>query len=121
MTSETTPDPTATGHAAGPARRTVLRGAAVLGVLGVGGALSGCGGGSGGSSGSSEAVAGTVLGPVSDVPSGGGKIYPAAKIVVTQPSMGEYKAFSAVCTHQSCIVATVSDGTINCTCHGSKY
>ena len=42
-------------------------------------------------------------------------------VVVTQPSGGKYVAFSAVCTHQGCSVATVSDGTINCPCHGSKF
>ncbi|MFE6484380.1 Rieske (2Fe-2S) protein, partial [Streptomyces sp. NPDC057757] len=30
-------------------------------------------------------------------------------------------AFSSICTHQRCPVANVSDGTINCTCHGSKF
>ncbi len=42
-------------------------------------------------------------------------------MVVTQPEEGEFKAFSAVCTHASCLVSTVSDGTINCPCHGSKF
>ena len=41
--------------------------------------------------------------------------------MVTQPTEGEFKAFSAVCTHQGCLVASVSDGTINCDCHGSKF
>ncbi|MFS8203904.1 Rieske (2Fe-2S) protein [Streptomyces sp. CWNU-52B] len=56
-----------------------------------------------------------------DVPVGGGKILKAEKVVVTQPERGGFKAFSAVCTHQGCVVADVSDGTINCTCHGSKF
>jgi Rieske Fe-S protein len=30
-------------------------------------------------------------------------------------------AFSAVCTHQGCIVDAISGGTINCPCHGSKF
>lgn len=55
-----------------------------------------------------------------DIPVGSGKIFPDAQTVITQPKNGEFKAFSAVCTHQSCIVATVTD-TINCDCHGSKY
>ncbi|MFD4695653.1 Rieske (2Fe-2S) protein [Streptomyces sp. NPDC058463] len=57
----------------------------------------------------------------SDVPVGGGTIFKDRKIVVTQPEAGEFKAFSAVCTHAGCIVASVSDGTINCACHGSKF
>src|SRR5690348_1123610 len=42
---------------------------------------------------------GTVLGAASEIPVGGGAIYKAAKVVVTQPASGQYKAFSAVCTH----------------------
>ncbi|HEY4703322.1 MAG TPA: Rieske (2Fe-2S) protein, partial [Streptosporangiaceae bacterium] len=34
---------------------------------------------------------------------------------------GEYKAFSAVCTHAQCFVDQVVDGTIDCPCHGSKF
>ena len=64
---------------------------------------------------------GTVLGMASEIPVGGGKAYTAAKVVVTQPTKGEYKAFSAVCTHVGCICNQVADGTINCPCHGSKF
>jgi Rieske Fe-S protein len=64
---------------------------------------------------------GTLLGTASDVPVGGGMVYTAAKVVVTQPSKGEYKAFSAVCTHVGCLCNQVADGTINCPCHGSKF
>jgi Rieske Fe-S protein len=64
---------------------------------------------------------GTLLGTASDVPVGGGMVYTAAKIVVTQPSKGVYKAFSAVCTHVGCLCNQVADGTINCPCHGSKF
>jgi len=42
-------------------------------------------------------------------------------IVITQPEAGTFKAFTAVCTHAGCIVNTVSGGTINCPCHGSKF
>jgi Rieske Fe-S protein len=57
----------------------------------------------------------------SQVPVGGGQILTAAKIVVTQPQAGTFKAFSAVCTHQGCIVDAVANGTIDCPCHGSKF
>jgi Rieske Fe-S protein len=66
-------------------------------------------------------VAGTVLGQASDIPVGGGAIYTAAKVVVTQPSPGQYQAFSAVCTHVGCIVNKVANGTIDCPCHGSEF
>jgi Rieske Fe-S protein len=56
-----------------------------------------------------------------DIPVGGGKVFESAKIVVTQPTAGDFKAFSAVCTHQGCIVSSVKDGTINCPCHGSQF
>ena len=45
---------------------------------------------------------------------------PTPQTVITQPKKGEFKAFSAICTHQGCIVAAVTT-TINCPCHGSKY
>ena len=101
-------------------RRKTLTGAAVVGV-GVP-LLAACGSDDGGSTDSAPDVAsGETLGPASEVPVGGGKIYPDQKLVVTQPTEGEFKGFSAVCTHQSCLVATVDKGTINCTCHGSKF
>jgi nitrite reductase/ring-hydroxylating ferredoxin subunit len=62
-----------------------------------------------------------VLGKVADIPEGGGKVFKEQKIVVTRPSADEYKAFSAVCTHQGCAVKEVVDGTINCPCHNSKF
>ena len=54
-----------------------------------------------------------------DVPVGSGVI--VDEVVVTQPSAGEFKGFSAICTHQGCTVNEVADGTINCPCHGSKF
>ncbi|MBE8476602.1 Rieske (2Fe-2S) protein [Streptomyces justiciae] len=68
-----------------------------------------------------EASAGTELARTSDIPVGGGKIFKDEKVVVTQPEKGEFKAFTNICTHQQCPVASVSDGTINCNCHGSKF
>jgi Rieske Fe-S protein len=66
-------------------------------------------------------LTGTVLGAASEIPVGGGKIYRAAKVVVTQPARGQYQAFSAVCTHVGCIMSKVADGTIDCPCHGSEF
>jgi Rieske Fe-S protein len=105
----------------GITRRHTLTGAAVLGV-GVP-FLAACGGSDGSSAtdGAGAAKPGEELGPTSDVPVGGGKIYTDQKIVVTQPTGGDFKAFSAVCTHQSCLVTRVAGGTIDCKCHGSKF
>jgi Rieske Fe-S protein len=73
---------------------------------------------SGGSSGGGGA---DVLADTSDIKVGGGEVYPDQQVVVTQPESGQFKCFTAVCSHQGCIVANVSDGTINCDCHGSQY
>jgi Rieske Fe-S protein len=62
-----------------------------------------------------------VLASTTDVPVGGGKILASQKIVITQPQAGAFHAFTAVCTHQGCIVGTVAGGTIDCPCHGSKF
>ncbi|MFJ3229092.1 Rieske (2Fe-2S) protein [Streptomyces sp. NPDC086783] len=108
------------------ARRTVL-------VTGAAALLAGCSkygdeGGDGtpesssaGSSKTGDAPGGEELAGTGDIPVGGGKIFKEQKIVVTQPEKGDFKAFSAVCTHAGCTVASVSDGTINCPCHGSKF
>ena len=77
---------------------------------------------SAGASASQGGAAGpAALAQTSDVPVGGGKILSEKKIVITQPKAGSFDAFSAVCTHQGCIVGDVSGGTINCPCHGSKF
>ena len=62
-----------------------------------------------------------VLGKAIDVPVNGGVVYKDQKIVVTQPVKGQFKGYSAVCTHQGCVVNEVAAGTINCDCHGSKF
>ena len=89
-------------------------------------------GGSSAAAGGSSAAAGrnsaaaassgpVVLARTADIPVGGGKILTDKKIVITEPQSGTFKAFTAVCTHQACLVDTVSGGTINCPCHGSKF
>jgi len=64
---------------------------------------------------------GMPLGKASVVPLGGGTVFAAQRVVVTQPQAGRYVGLSAVCTHQGCVVADVDGGTINCPCHGSRY
>lgn len=66
-------------------------------------------------------VTGTVLGAAAEIPVGGGRIFTPARVVVTQPTRGQYRAFSAVCTHVGCIVNEVTGGTIDCPCHGSQF
>lgn len=118
------------GATLGIDRRTVIGGVGVVGLGVVGAAtLAACGGGSStanqsgsaasgaaGSAGSGRAVV-----KAADIPVGGGTVFDAAKVVVTQPKAGEFKAFSAICTHKGCTVAGVANGTITCPCHGSTY
>ncbi|GAQ71827.1 cytochrome b6-f complex iron-sulfur subunit [Streptomyces turgidiscabies] len=101
----------------GPTRRTILlaTGAAAL--------TAGCSkyGDESGSSTVSAGSPGQELATTADIPVGGGKIFKDEQVVVTQPKDGEFKAFTSICTHQQCPVANVEGGTINCTCHGSKF
>lgn len=73
-------------------------------------------GSAGGGTGGGEALAQTA-----DIEVGGGQIFADQEVVVTQPKSGEFKCFTAICTHQGCLLSSVSDGTINCDCHGSQY
>lgn len=99
-------------------RRIVFSG---LGALGVAAALAGCAG-SGDDSGSTPALdSGAELATTSEVPVGGGIILTEQKLVITQPTAGTFKAFTAVCTHQGLLVTSVEDGTIMCANHGSSY
>ena len=137
MTQEPNQDSSAT-------RRGVLAG---VGLVGLAGAITACGASgasgsptsanstSGGgattatvpsaSSSSKQSTSGgaatDALTSTSAIPVGGGKIFNTQTVVVTQPAAGEYKAFSAVCTHMGCLVSTISDGIIHCPCHGSEY
>jgi len=70
---------------------------------------------------SSSPAASGVQVATSDVPVGGGKVLEKEQIVVTQPTAGTFKAFTAVCTHQGCTVAGVANGTITCACHNSTF
>lgn len=113
-------------------RRSVLAaaGAAVL--------VAGCGGGGGDDGPSPTAgdptagdptetgtptggAGGEQLTSTAEVPVGGGVILREQRIVVTQPEEGRFEGFSAVCTHQQCLVGSVTDGAIVCPCHGSRF
>lgn len=126
---DTLPDGSAPAAMSGATRRAMLlgAGAAAVAVLGAcstydqngstGGGASGppAGGQGGGSAGA------TSLARKADIPVGGGVVFKDQQVVVTQPQAGEFKAFTAVCTHQQCLVTEVKGGTINCPCHQSKF
>jgi nitrite reductase/ring-hydroxylating ferredoxin subunit len=95
-------------------RRTVMAGAGALVLTAT---LQACTGQDAGS----PPVSGTTLGSSSDVPVGGGTVFADAGVVVTQPTRGEFHAFSAICTHQGCSVTEVKERAIICSCHGSQF
>ncbi|MER6195393.1 Rieske (2Fe-2S) protein [Streptomyces cyaneofuscatus] len=106
-------------------RRTVVL---AVGAAGAAAALTACGGSDG--SGGAESVeqqpgsggaGGAVLAKTADIPEGGGVVFAAQKVVVTQPTAGQFKAFSATCTHQGCAVKDVTDNVITCPCHNSTF
>ncbi|MEU0922372.1 Rieske (2Fe-2S) protein [Streptomyces cyaneofuscatus] len=106
-------------------RRTVVL---AVGAAGAAAALTACGG-SDGSDGAesveqqpgSGGAGGAVLAKTADIPEGGGVVFAAQKVVVTQPTAGQFKAFSATCTHQGCAVKDVVDNVITCPCHNSTF
>ena len=61
------------------------------------------------------------LASVSEIPVGGGVIVPEPPIVITQPVAGTFKAFTAICPHQGCLVSEVAKNEIVCPCHGSLF
>ena len=94
------------------------------GLLGLGVGLpllAACGSSDSSGSGSGGTTAKGTIGKAADVPVGGGKIYAGDKVVLTQPTQGQFKAFSAICTHQGCPVSKITGTAIECTCHGSKF
>lgn len=114
-------------------RRTVLQAG---GILAVGGLVAACSSGGGGAAATSEAAGGSApagsapaspssggagVAQVADIPVGGGVILDDPAVVITQPTEGEVKAFTAICTHQGCLVSEVVDNEIFCPCHGSKF
>jgi Rieske Fe-S protein len=100
-------------------RRAIFQlvGLSALAVAGVSACSNPTSGGATGASGGSA----TVRVPLADIPVGGGVIRAADQVVVTQATAGQYKAFSAVCQHQACLVGSIEGKTIVCPCHGSTY
>ncbi|MFD8147431.1 Rieske 2Fe-2S domain-containing protein [Streptomyces sp. NPDC059708] len=105
------------------ARRTVLKGAAALaGTVGAGASLAACStGGGGGAGGPAVPKEPVELGAVTEVPVGGAKLFREQKVVVSCPAEGQYKAFSAQCTHAGCVLDKIDKGEGNCPCHGSRF
>ncbi|MFI1828568.1 Rieske (2Fe-2S) protein [Streptomyces sp. NPDC020412] len=102
------------------ARRTVLKGAALAGAAGLG--VAAC---------STESKLGHAttptptepvdLGAADAVPVGGARLYKDKRLVVSCPAEGQYRAFSAQCTHAGCALDKVEGTEGNCPCHGSRF
>ena len=101
-------------------RRAVLAGAAAVGVAG---ALAACGDGSpppaSSAGGDGNTGDGNTTVSAANVPVGSAAI--VGQVVVSQPTAGSFKAFSAVCPHQGCLVSRVEGKEITCACHGSAF
>ncbi|MFF0276507.1 MULTISPECIES: Rieske (2Fe-2S) protein [unclassified Streptomyces] len=101
-------------------RRTVLKGAALAGAAGLG--VAACSTESKvGHAGVPTPTAPVALGAPDEVPVGGAKLYREQKVVVSCPAEGQYKAFSAQCTHAGCVLDKIEDNEGNCPCHGSRF
>ncbi|CAM3735352.1 Rieske (2Fe-2S) protein [Nocardiopsis gilva] len=69
-----------------------------------------------------DAVRGTVVAQTTDIPEGSGKVIVRDKLVITQPKKGDFRAYSAVCTHSGCTIQEVTEAdNIHCLCHGSEF
>ncbi|MEU4495182.1 Rieske (2Fe-2S) protein [Streptomyces sp. NPDC023998] len=102
------------------ARRTVLKGAALAGAAGLG--VAACSTDSKlGHAQNPTPTAPVELGAADAVPVGGAKLYREQRLVVSCPAEGQYKAFSAQCTHAGCVLDKLEGTEGNCPCHGSRF
>ncbi|MEE2031913.1 QcrA and Rieske domain-containing protein [Rhodococcus chondri] len=62
-----------------------------------------------------------VVAATADVPIGGAVLLTGKRLVLSQPTAGDFHAFIAVCTHQGCNITGVEDDLIVCNCHGSTF
>ena len=111
-----------------PSRRTVFQGLLALGgVALVPGVITACssGGGESGSDDTGDEEGGGITGEISaaDVAVGTAVVVELGddKVVVAQPTEGEYVAFSAVCTHEGTDVEAGDGMQLTCPNHGSQY
>lgn len=117
----------------GPARRTVLRGAAAAGAgIAVGLPLA--------ADGPAQAATPTLekkprgkdkkkwsrssgdpVAATEEIPVGSGKLFESDELIVTQPATGTFRGFSPFCTHQGCLVDLFENRQMICTCHSATY
>jgi Rieske Fe-S protein len=64
---------------------------------------------------------GRLLAQLARIPVGGGLVLAGSQVVLSRSQAGEVHGFSAICTHQGCLVGSVEHGVIVCPCHGSRF
>jgi nitrite reductase/ring-hydroxylating ferredoxin subunit len=77
---------------------------------------------------SPEPAAPSTGGPIAvckttDIPIGSGKKFDVegTPILITQPRVGEFRGFSAICTHAGFVMNNVANSEIKCDNHGALY
>jgi Rieske Fe-S protein len=125
------------GPAMDDARELSRRAALAMGGTGaIGGALilAGCAADDSGTGGSGSAepspseadgatdAAGDEVAALADIPVGGSidASIGGEPVLLAQPSAGQVVAYSAICTHQGCVV-TAAGSKFECPCHGSVF
>ena len=125
-------DDALTDHPVLASRRAVLLGAGAVGAAGI---LAACGDDAPPATPQTTATAPQATAPgsvpaeedfagdiaVADVPVGSGVIVQARNAIVTQPTAGEFMAYSSTCTHMACQLSSVDGDKINCMCHNSQF
>ncbi len=113
-----------------PSRRALIAGAGAASLTGV---LAACGGDDqtpdAGSTTGAPATTGPAVPPApagplttkSKIPVGGAVSFGADGVIVAQPSAGKFVGFSAICTHQDCVLTKIEGDKITCGCHQSQF
>src|SRR5688572_13012072 len=100
-----------------PSRRALIAGAGAVSLTGV---LAACGGDDQPPPSSTGATSGAAPAPTtggpqqpailttkSKIPVGGAVSYGADGVIVAQPTAGKFVGFSAICTHQECVLTNI--------------
>jgi nitrite reductase/ring-hydroxylating ferredoxin subunit len=72
---------------------------------------------------STSASIAVAVAKTTDIPIGSGKKFDVdgVQILITQPRAGEFRGFSAVCTHAGFVMSNMANSEIKCDNHGAVY